>query len=546
MMNNTSISQYSPESEDNNDDQPLDFSKKPTLKFNNRQDKIHFKKIKNEQTDLTDLTTTKKQKSPAISTATTNYLTTPSPSPPDQVTINNSNTNQVLCQLLTGNLIPTSTGKVVPASSSHSHRSNAIPIPVHSESLHLNHTNNGLNSSLSSSPPIQIQRSNSRNSFIKHDNSLERNNPSVSPSGSTSPIGLGPLNQVDVHFSHSPKSSGVDRFGTSGGLLTTASLVSAATGTGVMPNAFPGVDAKRAMRLNRPFKAYPRDPLSIPYGYYGVPMQMPLTTDAIASQSLYALQSEQAYLEFRQKMLDTRKSSHVNRTTKTHNGNGTNENGLISTPPKQQQENSMSPQNMYERSNERSNERTSTGNMDQQQQQQQQQQQRQQQNDSNSSLNSNSSLTQNGKTTNVNGNGSMQMQSSQVTHIQDDNSQYSNENSSGGEGETGSMYSNQGNTCVSTVTGVSGGHSLTQTQGQSMRKRGRPLPEDLKDEAYWERRRKNNEAAKRSRDARRAKEDEIAIRAAFLEQENLKLRCEMVQLREENAKLRQLSLYNHH
>lgn len=35
---------------------------------------------------------------------------------------------------------------------------------------------------------------------------------------------------------------------------------------------------------------------------------------------------------------------------------------------------------------------------------------------------------------------------------------------------------------------------------------------DAKDEAYWERRRKNNEAAKRSRDARRAKEDEIALR----------------------------------
>ena len=34
----------------------------------------------------------------------------------------------------------------------------------------------------------------------------------------------------------------------------------------------------------------------------------------------------------------------------------------------------------------------------------------------------------------------------------------------------------------------------------------------LKDDAYWERRRKNNEAAKRSRDARRAKEDEIALR----------------------------------
>lgn len=35
---------------------------------------------------------------------------------------------------------------------------------------------------------------------------------------------------------------------------------------------------------------------------------------------------------------------------------------------------------------------------------------------------------------------------------------------------------------------------------------------DTKDDAYWERRRKNNEAAKRSRDARRAKEDEIALR----------------------------------
>ncbi|XP_012278837.1 protein giant-like [Orussus abietinus] len=61
---------------------------------------------------------------------------------------------------------------------------------------------------------------------------------------------------------------------------------------------------------------------------------------------------------------------------------------------------------------------------------------------------------------------------------------------------------------------------------------------DEKDAAYWERRRKNNEAAKRSRDARRAKEDEIAIRAAFLEQENMKLKYELVALRNETAKLR--------
>ncbi|XP_043676873.1 cell death specification protein 2-like isoform X1 [Vespula pensylvanica] len=61
---------------------------------------------------------------------------------------------------------------------------------------------------------------------------------------------------------------------------------------------------------------------------------------------------------------------------------------------------------------------------------------------------------------------------------------------------------------------------------------------DEKDAAYWERRKKNNEAAKRSRDARRAKEDEIAIRAAFLEQENIKLKYELAALRNETAKLK--------
>jgi len=63
---------------------------------------------------------------------------------------------------------------------------------------------------------------------------------------------------------------------------------------------------------------------------------------------------------------------------------------------------------------------------------------------------------------------------------------------------------------------------------------------DTKDSSYWERRRKNNEAAKRSRDARRAKEDELAIRAAFLEQENVQLKCELAALRDETFKLRQM------
>ena len=75
------------------------------------------------------------------------------------------------------------------------------------------------------------------------------------------------------------------------------------------------------------------------------------------------------------------------------------------------------------------------------------------------------------------------------------------------------------------------------------RKRASMLPDDQKDALYWERRRKNNEAAKRSRDARRAKEDEIAIRAAYLEQENLRLKVEVAALRNETAKLRCM-LYN--
>ena len=63
-------------------------------------------------------------------------------------------------------------------------------------------------------------------------------------------------------------------------------------------------------------------------------------------------------------------------------------------------------------------------------------------------------------------------------------------------------------------------------------------PRDGKDAAYWERRRKNNEAAKRSRDARRLKENEVAVRASYLEQENIQLKMELVQLRTELGAMR--------
>ncbi|XP_060531550.1 D site-binding protein-like [Cylas formicarius] len=65
--------------------------------------------------------------------------------------------------------------------------------------------------------------------------------------------------------------------------------------------------------------------------------------------------------------------------------------------------------------------------------------------------------------------------------------------------------------------------------------------EKLNDLQYLEKRRKNNEAAKRSRDARRIKQDEIAIRVTFLEQENMMLKCRIDAEKEDLDRLRRLS-----
>ncbi|KAJ8298358.1 hypothetical protein KUTeg_024889 [Tegillarca granosa] len=64
------------------------------------------------------------------------------------------------------------------------------------------------------------------------------------------------------------------------------------------------------------------------------------------------------------------------------------------------------------------------------------------------------------------------------------------------------------------------------------------VPEDCKDEKYWQRRKKNNVAAKRSRDARRIKENQIALRAAFLEKQTENLKDELEKMKKENQKLK--------
>jgi len=63
------------------------------------------------------------------------------------------------------------------------------------------------------------------------------------------------------------------------------------------------------------------------------------------------------------------------------------------------------------------------------------------------------------------------------------------------------------------------------------------VPSNSKDEKYWEKRVKNNIAARRSREARRLKENQIALRAAFLEKENAALRSEVKKVAEESKKL---------
>ncbi|XP_070552669.1 thyrotroph embryonic factor-like [Ptychodera flava] len=87
-------------------------------------------------------------------------------------------------------------------------------------------------------------------------------------------------------------------------------------------------------------------------------------------------------------------------------------------------------------------------------------------------------------------------------------------------------------------------HSFSEDdlKPQPMIKKSRKvfIPEELKDDKYWERRKKNNIAAKRSRDARRVKENQIAIKASFLSKENVALKSEVTGLKKEVISLKKV------
>ncbi|XP_026481730.1 thyrotroph embryonic factor [Ctenocephalides felis] len=92
-------------------------------------------------------------------------------------------------------------------------------------------------------------------------------------------------------------------------------------------------------------------------------------------------------------------------------------------------------------------------------------------------------------------------------------------------------------------------NSLQSPQTPRTRGEKRPIPEEQKDERYFERRKRNNRAAKKSRDARKMREDQIALRAAILEQENRLLRVQLFQAKQELAmakeQLTQQQLFSH-
>ena len=63
------------------------------------------------------------------------------------------------------------------------------------------------------------------------------------------------------------------------------------------------------------------------------------------------------------------------------------------------------------------------------------------------------------------------------------------------------------------------------------------VPDELKDEKYWEKREKNTEATRRSREAKRLKENQIVLRAAYLEKENKVLKQVNIRVKEREREI---------
>ncbi|XP_075936162.1 nuclear factor, interleukin 3 regulated, member 6 [Anarhichas minor] len=70
-----------------------------------------------------------------------------------------------------------------------------------------------------------------------------------------------------------------------------------------------------------------------------------------------------------------------------------------------------------------------------------------------------------------------------------------------------------------------------ESPSSSIRRKREFIPMDKKDEGYWDKRRKNNEAAKRSREKRRVNDMVLESRVLALLEENARLRAELLALK---------------
>ena len=121
------------------------------------------------------------------------------------------------------------------------------------------------------------------------------------------------------------------------------------------------------------------------------------------------------------------------------------------------------------------------------------------------------------------------------------NSSLMSSGSSGSSTLDSSNNSSSNNNANNMSMSISDGIGASSTSASSSSKRSRMSKASLdqqKDGKYFERRKRNNVAAKKSRDARKQREDEIAIRASFLEKENSILKAQLQTLKDEAHQLR--------
>ncbi|ETN58402.1 hypothetical protein AND_010023 [Anopheles darlingi] len=259
-------------------------------------------------------------------------------------------------------------------------------------------------------------------------------------------------------------------------------------------------------KLSRPFKAYPRDPLSLAAGF-------------VASDTILDTNSAEKYNLFRKRMLE-----------QIHAANGGQP--TVSNPKMRRlaAKSSSSTAALSDASSESCDEKTSS--------------QQQQQRTASAIVFESKMVAKETKRTGSSAATNQRLDDDATSPSKQDDERHCDSDSSHHSGRSERVdrsfdltsRTNEGNEQQQQQQQQQDNHLATASSSTSSSGAAGPTS-GLKDSAYYERRKKNNAAAKKSRDRRRIKEDEIAIRAAFLERENIELKFELAAAR------KQLALY---